>query len=144
MKLFPYILARYGGISFSTLKYLQIEGLRQEVEVILALKKEEETLRQAIHKELTYLANSTKDYPLKVRLKQIRADLDKGRTVKYPLPSIQELNLLIQERKERIAGLQPIFQNRLIEIREQFKLVGKNDQLWKGILLSSPVLWEKT
>lgn len=150
-KIFPYVLARYASLPFSTLHTLQLPG-------ISAYTKAMEQLQVAILGEkdalcdLLFIAiKEQEDNKERQRLLQLKRDVFNGK-----IPGLTEIfnnNELaaalhayrdMHARKQQLLQQwEAAFSTHLTQHRRQLQSFTQDELLRKGILLSSPVLYSQ-
>lgn len=156
MKIFPYTLVRFGGMSFDQWKSISYEDVNQMFEKIYSEKKYLEIRKIELSDNLFRFIKSEKDPRHQNILQNLRRDVFNNRrlrpskiqVVETILPDhlSHELAVYLKELKNLEDLLEKgnnIYDSRLVKAREEFKLLIGNKHLIKGMVLSSHSLLDR-
>ena len=156
MNIFPYSLARLGGESFEQWAQMNTDSLTREVAAIIDLKGDRQNRNKTLCDQLFSFIEQLEDTADQNLIQNLRRDLFNNRKIKnnklnkakevlsnelkQVLESYLELSLSI---KSRIHAFEEQYQEGLYQNREVFKQIANQDNLKKGLLLSSKSLLDR-
>ncbi len=151
LKIFPYILARIGGLSYDYLESLSWSN-RKDLAIYFKAKEEIEEQRLQILEDLLFVVNKIEDYPAKFYLKILRRSIFNRRNIKIKAFNYEgfiknefeavikkvvqyKSNLLDWEKKT--LKFEEIYEGELLKVRENLLKNEFPEALSKGLQLAS-------
>lgn len=157
MRLFPHVLVRVGGGPIQNLEKLNVDETLTTIHEIQSLKKRCSVLKNNISNILYNVIPLTKDSKTQNELLNFKRDIfnDKNITrertdsIQTHLPEKSNIDLeeyiKINDRiKNLILKGEQSYTNEMIDIRQNLRKLAMNDNLQKGLLLSSQSLLKRT
>ncbi len=156
MKLFPYTMIRISGGPFEKLETLNLKNSIQMIDSISGYKEKLTLLKQTISENLYQAIPEQKDPDVQNRLLKIRRDIFNERTISlenvkrvtsYLPESLAEEIENYRQIKEKINELwqkgEILFPGEVKEARRKLRALAKEEDLQKGLLLSSQSLFKR-
>lgn len=153
MKIFPYILVRFGGISIDEWKRINYDDINNMLGNIQALKEKLEFQKEKLCDDLFKFIKNAKDPKHQNTVLNLRRDIFNHRRLKLSkiriagemLPDSLKQALTkylngIKTLEELVENGSNIYSKSLVKAREEFKLLVANQYLSKGMVLSSHTL----
>lgn len=153
MEVFPHILCRIGGISFDELTALEASETMKHIEHIAELRTKLETERVKLCELLHTSIAAQTDHKLQNQLLNAKRSIFNGKSLKEKeaeetlhtvsgetetiLRNFLKLESCLQQR---IKEAELVFNRETIASREHLKKLAGNEELQKGLLLSSQTL----
>ncbi|MBW8682962.1 lantibiotic dehydratase [Chitinophaga rhizophila] len=147
LRIFPHLLVRYAGMPLSVLQTAQLTDTTSAIEQQWLLEQQLHKEKAAICDLLYDLINQSTDPKERVQLLQLKRDIFNDKLpAKLPAaapPSIHAYVQLILHKKEMQQLRSLGYDQLLIQARHELQQYARQESLRKGILLSSPVLYEQ-
>lgn len=156
MKLFPYTMIRISGGPFEKLESLNLNDSIQIIDSISGYKEKLTALKHTISDELYHAIPGQKDQDIQNFLLTIRRDIFNERSISAEnvkrvtshLPeSLAEKIENYRQIREKINALwqkgETLFPGEVTTARQKLRALAKNEDLQKGLLLSSQSLFKR-
>lgn len=156
IKIFPHMFTRIAGEPFSTLEKLKLDQTVKEIECIALYNAHIKQRSSEICEELYNIIPLIKDNRIQNALVKAKRDIFNLRDVKSESMELIKDSInesisfklqLIKDKRELIlaaeAKLNTIYSNELMNARIEMQNILKNENLLKGLLISSKTLLER-
>ncbi|HEY0611264.1 MAG TPA: lantibiotic dehydratase, partial [Chitinophaga sp.] len=148
-KIFPYVLARYASLPFSTLSDWQLTGASAHTKAIDQLQAAILQQKDALCELLFIAISQQTDNKERQRLLQLKRDIFNGKVPPFvEIAANDQLSAALQayhdtcgQKQQLLQEWEHTFNTLLTQHREQLQAFTQQELLRKGILLSSPVLY---
>jgi hypothetical protein len=147
LSIFPHILVRYAGMPLSVLHTAKIQNIAAYLQEIAQSAQQLQTQKEIVCELLYTAINQSADDKERRQLLQLKRDIFNDKLpVKLPaiVPKAVELYLQqLADRDKEAAQWREDFEEKHLTARQELQGYAKQEALRKGILLSSPVLYEQ-
>jgi hypothetical protein len=148
LKIFPYILARYASLPFSTLAAWQLSGISAYLKTMDQLQASIQQQKDALCDLLFTAISEQTDNKERQRLLQLKRDIFNGKVPAHVATVNNQLAAALQAYRDICAQQQQLsqewehtFNTHMTRHRQQLQTLTQEELLRNGILLSSPVLY---
>ncbi|SFM58287.1 Lantibiotic dehydratase, C terminus [Chitinophaga sp. YR627] len=147
LSIFPHILVRYAGMPLSVLHKAAIQDIAAHFQKTASAAQQLQTQKDAVCALLYTAINQSTDDKERRQLLQLKRDIFNDKLpVKLPaiVPEAVELYLQqLADREKEAAKWREDFEEKHMVARRELQGFAQQEALRKGILLSSPVLYEQ-
>ena len=147
LSIFPHILMRYAGMPLSVLHTATIQDIAARLQETATSAQQLQTQKELVCALLYTAINQSTDDKERRQLLQLKRDIfNDKQPVKLPAIVPQAVEVYLQQladRHKEAAQWRRDFEEQHLAARQELQAYAQQEALRKGILLSSPVLYEQ-